>query len=142
MNQRVRLVKRENLTAVQYNQLHQLGSCDEHAFDRGAITNWKEYAGTVLVIVLRVSGLPIGLISASGPQGEMDVAWWVASHYRQKGFAREAIDLLAAYLKRQGVSGIRPITVDTYRGAHNAASAALVRRLKRHFNEGEEAKPL
>ena len=111
-----------------------LVSANEHKNDCGPTKNWFSDASEdhLLVIVIEEEA-PIGIIYYGGKNTAKDVGWWIASQYRRRNFGSQAIDLLAGFLKAQGVTGIGQITIDTYQGMYNEASSKLVIRLKEYF---------
>jgi RimJ/RimL family protein N-acetyltransferase len=133
---RVLITPKTNLDGKQLQHLTERIFAAEHAFDTGPRTYWNSaaYDSKFYVIVLVESQLPIGTIYVGGHNTQIDVAFWIDSTQREKGFASEAIDLLADPLKTRGVTGVGKILIDSYQGRHNAASSKLVARLRRHFS--------
>lgn len=115
-------------------KMDRLVSADEHKNDSGPIKNWASDASEEhLLVILLGDEVPVGIVHYGGIDSAKDVGWWIASEYRGRGYGNQAIDLLAQFLKRQGVTGIGKITIDTYQGLYNDASCKLVKRLKAYF---------
>lgn len=130
----MRLIPKTNISDTLKSKIDFLVSADEHENDSGPIKNWffKASEDHLLVIVIEEE-TQIGIIYHGGTIEAKDVGWWIASQYRRRGFGSQAIDLLAEFLKMQGVIGIGKITIDTYEGMYNEASRKLVIRLKEFF---------
>ena len=75
----------------------------------------------------------IGILYKCDPRTKIDVAWWIDSPYRNKGYASEAISLFACLLKTSGVTGVGDILIDTYEGKYHEASSKLAAKFKAHF---------
>jgi len=87
----------------------------------------------IFVVILRESSEPIGILYRGGPKQATTVAWWLDQKLRGQSFGHEMIDLFASMLKKEGVTGIGQIVIDTYQGRYNGASENLARRLKAYF---------
>ena len=107
----------------------------EHRFDNGPCNSWNtpSYFPCLYAISKSDPELIIGILYAGGPKTKIDVGWWLDSLYRGKGYASEAIDLLACHLKNSGVTGVGNILVDTFQGNYHDASSKLLARFKAHF---------
>ena len=107
----------------------------EHKFDNGSCKSWNvtSYFPNLYAVIELSSQMAIGILYESGPRTKIDVAWWIDSHYRNKGYASEAIDLFACHLKISGVTGVGNILIDTYQGKYHEASSKLAAKFKAHF---------
>lgn len=131
---RVALVKKQNLGGARLSYLTARLFASEHELDISQRPVWhlESYTPNLYAVVLKDSGLPIGIIYAAGPKTAIDASWWIDSKYRGQGYAAEAIDTLADYLKENGATGIGNILIAAY-GENHAASSKLVKRLKGLF---------
>jgi RimJ/RimL family protein N-acetyltransferase len=111
-------------------------AASEHAFDNGSCKIWStpSYLHNIYAIIETQLQVPIGILYADGHPNNIDVAWWLDSRYRGKGYASEAVDLFATYLKFNGITGVGHISIDTFQGKYHEASCKLVARFKAHFS--------
>src|SRR5713101_4857100 len=123
---RVQLIRRNELDSARLQHVTDRVAAEEHKFNRGACSVWGDPIcfESLLVVVERQSGNPIGILYARGPNNRMDVAWWLDSKYRGMKYGSEAIELLAQRLKAMGVTAIGPIKVDTFAGTYEGQSSA------------------
>ncbi len=103
----------------------------EHETDTGPRTVWHHpgYQDKFYAILLTEPRVAIGTIYVAGTSDHTDVAWWIDSLYRGKGYGRAAVEVLAAMLKVQGVRRIGPLPI---MGDYEA-SRRLAKQLKSHF---------
>ncbi|MGH8748029.1 MAG: hypothetical protein ACREU5_02860 [Burkholderiales bacterium] len=78
--------------------------------------------------------LPIAISEASGRPVAIP-GWWIDHGFRDQGYGNELVDLLAAYLAADGVTGIGLIPIDTHNGQYNEQSSKLARRFRAKFVE-------
>lgn len=130
---RLRIVLKSDLTEEQAKGLHERLIAPEHQFDSGAIHVWRNSWQGLYAFVHVELGVVVGISEASGPLDGTVAGWWIDSRFRGEGYGGELVDLLAAYLKAQGVYGIGRIPIDTYRGEYHQQSSRLAQRLKAHF---------
>lgn len=133
---RVAIVPAADLSAPQLAALQGRVDAPEHAHDRGACLFWNREGALpkLFVAVLADSGMPVGIAHVDGPLHHVHPAWWLDAAHRGHGVGAEMIDALAAMLKAGGYTGVGRIAIDSYRGEHDAASAALAQRLAAHFS--------
>lgn len=133
---RISIIPRSSLDERSILTLTKRIAAPEHAFDNGPCKFWSmpSYFPNLYAIMEIQSQVPIGILYASGLPTHIDAAWWLDSLYHGRGYASEAVDLFATYLKANGVTGVGPITVDTYQGKYNEASCRLTARFKAHFS--------
>ena len=89
-------------------------------------------------MISNASGLPIGVMEASGPRDAVNAGWWIDYQSRGRGFGKEAVALLAHYLKREGYTGVGLIAVI----ADDKGSETASRRLRAHFIEVMRTMPV
>lgn len=131
---RVSLVKKQDLEAARLDYLTHRLFAPEHELDTSQRPVWhlESYASYLYAVVLKDSGQAIGIIYAAGPSHAIDASWWIDSKYRGQGYAAEAVDALADYLKGKGATGVGRILITAY-GDNHAASSKLVKRLESRF---------
>ena len=134
---RVRIIRKADLSDGQTQSLRSRVQLDKHEFDSGPCAVWDNppYKGNIFIALESATDDPIGILYRGCPNDALDVGWWLDSSFRGAGYGSEMIDRFASILKGEGVTRIGPITVDTYKGLYNEASAKLVRRLKAHFGQ-------
>ena len=110
----------------------ELLTAPQHALDRGPVNAWMTFDRYVYGFIDSTSGIPVAVVEASG-RPISSPGWWINSELRGSGLGNEVIDLLANYLKSDGVCGIGLIPIDTYKGQYNVQSKKLAIRLRRHF---------
>ena len=132
---RVSVVPRRSLNDEELRSLGERVAAPEHEYDKGpcAVWNTPSYLPNLYVVLESRSQGPIGILYADDSLTAINVGWWLDSLYRGKLYAGEAIDLFAAYLKENGVTGVGSILVDTNQGKYHEASSRLVARFKAHF---------
>ncbi|MBX3307660.1 MAG: hypothetical protein KF751_16575 [Nitrospira sp.] len=109
----------------------------EHACDNGACKSWSNpnVVNYLYVVFAEAANaqVPIGVLYAGGPLHSTVPSWWLDSQYRGKGLGSQTMDAFAEALKARGVTGLGPITIDTFAGKYHEQSCALARRLRSHF---------
>lgn len=133
---RLALVKKADLTPVQLEHLRNRLADPMHVNDGGPPNVWNGYTHGVFAFVECNSGLPIAIAEASGLDW-VAPGWWVDYAFRQKGYGKELVDLLADYLKSIGVKRIGKIRIQTYRGEFDIWSEKLADRMRAHFPGAE-----
>src|SRR5438093_1354254 len=98
------IVPKHELSADQLRHLDERLSAPEHGMDRGPNTVWVIYTRGLYAIIDQDTGVPIGVVEASGPMDQMGAGWWLDSKVRGKGAGSDAVDALAAHLKSIGVT--------------------------------------
>lgn len=133
----VKIVPRTQLREDQLQHITLRIFAPEHELDVGPRSIWQleSYVPKFHVAILEESDQPIGTIYVGGPPKRTDVAWWLDSFYRHRGYGSKMVDALALTLKAAGVMGIGPILITAY-GDNYTASAKLVKRLRIHFVVG------
>lgn len=136
---RICLVRKEDLTPEQLEKLQKRlqysvgleGEC-------GPIYAWNNFT-RYLYAFLTVDGkTPIAIATASG-RPISSPGWWVDPGCRGQNYGNELVDLLARYLKSDGVTEIGDIPIQTPSGQYDAQSQQLVKRLRSHFNQNLES---
>lgn len=136
-DQRLVLIPKPDLSDAQLRLVDARLAAPEHAHDLGPPTVWNTYQpSTLYAFFHREDGAPAGLVEASGPSRAISPGWWIDSKYRECGYGRELVDLLAAHLKSKGVTGVGRIPITTFQGAYDDASTAMAKRFKAHFESG------
>ena len=130
----IEIVKKEKLNGEQTSHLRDRTAADEHRAD-GPCKNWEPESLTpfIFVVVLKETNKPIGILYRGGPKEATSVSWWLDQKFRGCGIGNEMVDLFANILKKEGVTGILPLTIESYRGQRNIASEKLAMRLRAHF---------
>lgn len=103
-----------------------------HASDRGPLKVWGGFEQYLYGFIDSDSQDPVAIAEASG-RPIATPGWWITSECRGRGLGKQMIDLLAAYLMKDGVTGLGSIPIDTYAGHYHVQSAKLAARLRRHF---------
>ena len=135
MYPRIAIIRKSELTEEQITYLRGRVNAPEHLLDMGPQTGWETPpydSGTFIVVHIK-SQQPIGVLYRDGPKDQTHVAWWLDKEFRNKRYGSEMVDLFARVLKEEGVTAIAKIPIVT--GEYYHASVALVRRLKKHFNQ-------
>ena len=96
------------------------------------LTAWKNYHGDTLFAFQSIAtGEPVAVAEASGARDAVNPGWWIAPSFREQGYGRELVCLLAERLKQNGYTGVRQhVLID---GNHREASAAILARFRRCF---------
>jgi RimJ/RimL family protein N-acetyltransferase len=97
---------------------------------------WHTYQCALYAFIEKDTGLPIAIAEASGRPVAVP-GWWIDTQFRGMGYGNELVDLLAARLKAEGVTGIGRIPIDTHRGNYNEQSTRLAERIRAHFEKGD-----
>lgn len=126
------IITKQELTEHQAQHLVERLSAPEHANDSGPCRVWNTYQSGLYAFIHKDTGLPIAISEASGRPIAVP-GWWIDSNFRNKGFGNELVDLLAARLKAEGVTGVGRIPIDTHNGEYHEQSMRLARRMRAHF---------
>lgn len=129
----VRIIKKGELTDDQRIYLDERLNDPQHKNDCGPPQVWNVYTSGLYAAIDDETGKPFEIIEASGNKAKMAPGWWVDYLYRETGLASAMIDALAQYLKREGVTGVGYIMIQTYQSRYDSASEALKRRFCSHF---------
>ncbi|MFN0317648.1 MAG: GNAT family N-acetyltransferase [Burkholderiales bacterium] len=129
---RLDIITKQQLTERQALHLNERLAAPEHANDSGPCRVWSTYQFALYAFIHKETGLPIAIAEASGRPVAVP-GWWIDSKFRGMGYGNELVDLLAAKLKSEGVTGIGRILIDTYNGHYNAQSSRLAKRIRAHF---------
>ena len=130
---RLDIVLKAKLTERQAHHLNERLLAPEHRNDSGPCRVWNTYQFSLYAFVEKETTLSIGIAEASG-RPIATAGWWIDSKYRGKGYGNELVDLLAAQLKSEGVTGIDKIPIDTHLGTYHKQSSRLAQRIRRHFS--------
>jgi len=131
---RLILVSKNDLTDEQRRHLEERLRAPEHRHDYGPTQVWNTDEPFLYAFIHQELGIPIAIAEAPG-RPIATPGWWVDSKFRGQGLGNELIDLLAARLKAEGVTGIGPTPMDTYLGEYDEQSTRLARRLSAHFGQ-------
>lgn len=135
---RLEIIPREKLTENQAAYLRERVAAKEHEGDPGPKDWDKPYLSQFFFIVLyRESSQPIGILYRGLSKTNIRPSWWLDRKYRGRKLGYEMIDLFACELKKEGVTHIGSIPIESYRGQENIASEKLAKRLKRYFENGQ-----
>ena len=130
---RLCLVQKEYLTPEQLDEINELfrhsikleGEC-------GPIKMWKIYQQGLYAFITLDGKTTIAVAEASGRPVSVP-GWWVDPKYRGQGYGKELVDLLAPHLRKDGVTTIGNILIQTPDGKFDAQSRRLVIRLQSYF---------
>ena len=129
---RLTIILKSELSEVQARHLSGRLAAPEHQHDNGPAQVWHIYQAGLYAFIHKVSMLPIAIAEASGCPS-VSPGWWIDSTFRRQGYGNELVDLLAEYLKAQGVTSVRPILIDPYQNVYDEQSAKLAKRFRTHF---------
>lgn len=130
---RIYLVRKEDLAKNQMADLDaRLQNCIQLEGACGPINAWYAYKHFLYAFVLLETQTPIAIAEASGRPVSAP-GWWIAPEHRGQGYGNELVDLLATYLKADGVTQISSIPIQTPGGKYDEQSSRLVARLRRQF---------
>lgn len=107
----------------------ELLSAPQHKLEHGPVKAWRDFDHYVYGFIDSKSYMPVAVVEASG-RPRCTPGWWINSALRGRGLGNDVIDLLADYLKKDGVEEIGPIPID---GKYYLQSAKLAARLRNHF---------
>jgi RimJ/RimL family protein N-acetyltransferase len=136
MSARLVIVPKNELSAEQSRYLEQRLAAPEHRNDRGPPQVWSKRRQHLYAFVHKESNLPIAIADAPG-RPLASPSWWVDSKYRGQGYGNEVVDLLADSLKKEGVTDIGAIQIESYCNEYDEQSTRLARRIRSHFGEAE-----
>jgi len=130
---RLVLVRKEDLLPEQLRALDERlqysisleGEC-------GPVRAWYGYTHYLYAFVPAESQAPIAIAEASGRPASSP-GWWIDPKFRSQGYGNELIDLLAEYLRADGVTTIMPILIQTPGGKYDTQSRRLALRLLSYF---------
>jgi len=128
----VSIIPKSKLSDEQLKYISDRISSPEHKNDKGPSKFWHYQSGLYAIMEI-ASSTPIGIVEQSAPLDAVAPGWWIDSRFRKKGFGSKMVDCLADYLKIQGATGVGNIRVQTHNGQYDAASEALKKRFKAHF---------
>jgi RimJ/RimL family protein N-acetyltransferase len=132
---RLSIIPKTQLSQHQHHQATLRILAPEHACDIGPRYFWNrpEHDRHHLALFDLESGEFVGTVyCVITPSVVKDLAWWLDSRVRKKGYWRAVADDLAAYLKRHGVEKVGFIL---FGGSHLAASRKIAQRLRDHFDK-------
>jgi hypothetical protein len=130
---RLKLIKKAELTVIQAEHLQLRLELEMHRDDGGPVKCWNIYSSGLFAFIELDSGLPIAIAEASGNDC-VRPGWWIDSDFRNKKYGYELVDLLAEYLKAQGVRQVGPILIQTLQGSYDTRSTKLALRFRSHFS--------
>lgn len=105
----------------------------EHNHDRGPCTVWNDPGAqtNLFVAVDARTNTPIGILHRGGEKNNISAGWWMDSSFRGKGYGTAMVSEFARMLKKkEGVTGVSPILIDSFQGQYNEQSAKLATRFK------------
>ena len=130
---RLSLVRKEDLTPQQMDEIQErLQRSIQVDGECGPIKAWFAYKQFLYAFILLDGNSPIAIAEASGRPVSAP-GWWIDPDYRGQGYGNELVDLLAQYLRADGVTKIGRIPIQTPNGKYDEQSSRLVMRLRSHF---------
>jgi RimJ/RimL family protein N-acetyltransferase len=102
--------------------------------DYGPPRVWHKHQAFLYAFLHKELKVPIAIAEAS-VRPRATAGWWVDSQFRGQGYGNEVVDLLATYLKADGVTEIGSIPIDTHLGKYNERSIKLAQRFRARFAE-------
>ena len=125
-------VEKNALSEAQLSLVSARLGLPEHHDDLGLPQVWNTYQLGLFAFFEVESGNLVALAEASGIDN-VQPGWWVDSSFRGKGYGKKVVDILAKYLKAQGVKRIGSIPIITHQQKYDGASKKLAQRLCSHF---------
>jgi RimJ/RimL family protein N-acetyltransferase len=135
---RLTIVPKNQLTEEQRRQLEKRLAAPEHRNDKGPSQVWNKRADFLYGFIDEESKQPVAIAEASG-RPVASPGWWIDSQFRGQGYGNEVVDRLAEYLKRDGVTDIGAINIESYCNEYDEQSTRLARRIRSRFGEPEES---
>lgn len=122
----VRLIPREELSEHQRAELEKIAT--EHAQELpGLLNDWSTQNSHVHAVFDAAIETFVGIVTWSGMLSWALPAWWI--HRKGCGYGGRAVDLMAADMKRHGITGISDIKIQTLDNKYDEVSARLRDRL-------------
>ena len=131
---RLVIVPKKELSDEQRRYLEERLAAPEHRNDKGPPQVWNKYQDFLYAFVHKELTLPIAIAEASG-RPLASPGWWVDSKFRGRGYGNEVVDLLAEFLKTDGVTDIGAIQIESYCNEYDEQSTRLARRIRSRFAE-------
>jgi len=135
---RLVIVPKKELSDEQRRYLDERLAAPEHQNDKGPSQVWNAYEGFLYAFIHKESNLPIAIAEASG-RPVATPGWWVDSKFRGQGYGNEVVDLLAEFLKTDGVTDIGAILIESYCNEYDEQSTRLARRIRNRFAETRDS---
>lgn len=135
---RLVIVPKNELSDEQRRYLDARLAAPEHRHDRGPPQVWSRYERFLYAFIDKELDLPIAIAQAPG-RPIASPAWWVDSKFRGQGYGNEVVDLLAEFLKTDGVTDIGAIQIESYCNEYDEQSIRLARRIRSRFAEAEDS---
>ncbi|MGH8727578.1 MAG: GNAT family N-acetyltransferase [Burkholderiales bacterium] len=137
MSKRLLIVPKNQLSDEQRRYLDERLAVPEHRNDKGPLQVWNKYERFLYAYIHKELNLPIALAQAPG-RPVASPAWWIDSKFRGQGYGNEVVDLLAEFLKKDGVTDIGAIQIESYCNEYDEQSTRLARRIRSRFGEPED----
>jgi RimJ/RimL family protein N-acetyltransferase len=135
---RLVIVPKSELSDEQRRYLDERLAAPEHRNDRGPPQVWNKYDAFLYAFIHNELNQPIAIAEASG-RPLASPSWWVDSKFRGQGYGNEVVDLLAEFLKTDGVTDIGAIMIESYCNEYDEQSVRLARRIRSRFAEAEDS---
>jgi RimJ/RimL family protein N-acetyltransferase len=138
MPMRLVIVPKNELSDEQRRYLKERLAAPEHRNDKGPAHVWNTSRAFLYAFIDKELNLPIAIAEASG-RPLATPAWWVDSKFRSQGYGNEVVDLLAEFLKTDGVTDIGAIQIESYCNEYDEQSTRLARRIRSRFDEAGDS---
>ena len=138
MPMRLVIVPKNELSDEQRRYLKERLAAPEHRNDKGPPHVWNTSRAFLYAFIDKELNLPIAIAEASG-RPLATPAWWVDSKFRGQGYGNEVVDLLAEFLKTDGVTDIGAIQIESYCNEYDEQSTRLARRIRSRFDEAGDS---
>jgi hypothetical protein len=133
---RISLVSWEALSEEEREDLRERRNESIHMVEGGANVKKDEARlDLVFAVVEKTSGRHIGIVRWSPPLYRADAAWWIDSEFRECGYGKEAVTLLAKLMREKGVTGAC-VGIDAVSEEHRRASRMLKTLFESLFLDG------
>lgn len=126
------MIEKSALSSAQLKLIEERLSLPEHQNDLGPPQVWRIYSSGLFAYFEATSGRLVALVEASGLDN-VQPGWWVDTAFREQGYGRKVVDLLAEHLKARGVKSIGSMAITTHQQQYDQQSSKLAQRLRSHF---------
>lgn len=137
MRTRLLITPKNELSDEQRRYLEERLAIPEHRNDKGPPQVWNKYDRFLYAFIQKEMNVPVAIAQAPG-RPVASPAWWVDSKFRGQGYGNEVVDLLAEFLKKDGVTDIGAIQIESYCNEYDEQSTRLARRIRSRFEEPED----
>ena len=131
---RLHLIRKEDLTPDQLGEFDKrLQASIRTEGECGPVRAWYEYTRYLYSFVSRETRTPIAIAESSGRPAS-GPGWWIDPEFRGQRYGNDLVDALAEHLRKDGVTSILPIQIQTIGGRYDMQSSRLEQRMRSHFS--------